>query len=261
MRKPSIFSNDYEKIMKRRRYVFICIGILIVVGIVSFMFKGLGAASEKTGIKDKLQAWVDEDDNTDNSQVASEEPKIVEKEDIDTKTNKEIIDIAVGKSEVKMELEEIDGKKVFGNIVENKDDFFIDISPKKDKILITDEKQNLIIYDIDKKETNITKKEYILSQGDVFQKDSILNTYKDYKWHWQGKFLSDDKVVYISNMPYFGLEDNEYLWIYNLETEEHIQVWSLEGKSIELKNIAKNRLEFVIDGKIMYIDSNGNLVQ
>ena len=59
MKKPSIFSKDYEKIMRKRKRKRIVIGILSIC-IIGILVTEV-ANYDFSKLKDRLQAWVDED--------------------------------------------------------------------------------------------------------------------------------------------------------------------------------------------------------
>ena len=66
MKKPSIFSKDYEKIMRKRKRKKIIIGILSIC-IIGILVTEV-ANYDFSKLKDRLQAWVDEDKETDDNE-------------------------------------------------------------------------------------------------------------------------------------------------------------------------------------------------
>ena len=61
MAKPSIFSKDYEKRMKRRRLrISIAVGVIVVIaGLLVYKFKI--QKMDFSDVRNRLQAWVDSD--------------------------------------------------------------------------------------------------------------------------------------------------------------------------------------------------------
>ena len=84
--------------------------------------------------------------------------------------------------------------------------------------------------------------------------------YNDYIWHGEAKFISDNKIAYISNMPYFGYNLNKYIWTYDIENNNHQLILSSISKEIKLNNVTDKGLEIVLDGNIKYININDQIV-
>ena len=61
MGKPSIFSKEYEKRMKRRRRNVIIISLVIVLVISVLIIKVVCNPIDYTNIKKNIQAWIDSD--------------------------------------------------------------------------------------------------------------------------------------------------------------------------------------------------------
>ena len=116
MRKPSIFSRDYERKMRKRRRNIITLSILglFVVGIL-FMKLAMNNINMDS-LKSKVQNWIDEDEDTDNDNneelvedteddVIEEAPKEPEAKTIDLKLKEGVT--------LKAEYEEVEGKIKF----------------------------------------------------------------------------------------------------------------------------------------------------
>ena len=65
MGRPSIFSKDYEKIMRRRRRRFTIITIILVCIVGVAAFKAVNY--DYSALKDRLQKWVNEPSNIENN--------------------------------------------------------------------------------------------------------------------------------------------------------------------------------------------------
>ena len=224
MAKPSIFSKDYEKRMKRRRLrIIIAVGLIIVVAGL-FVYKFKIQNMDFSNVRNKLQAWVDSDNPDLQPQKTQESEKVQVKdtEIKDTESKPEppkkayieakISDKVVAKCEYKV----VDKKKEFVSM-KKIDGASYDISPNKQMLLILDKDQNMKLVDIDGKVTDITKGEYVSTKGAKFSKDTIIKNDKNYVWHNQAKFLDDENIVYVSNLPYFGTASTkQYVWMYNI---------------------------------------------
>lgn len=265
MAKPSIFSKNYEREMRKRRKRMVIASIFIVLILL------IGAVSVKLTIskvdmqeiRNSLQAWIDSDkdnieeeytsiDSNENKEEIVETPKEPEVKTKELKVNDKVI--------LKAEYENIDGEDKFKTIQNLPENYQYDINNKKNMIIILDNDQNIKLFNINGKEVNITKDSYIAPNGEVFNKDTVLKTYDNYLWHKDIKFISDTKVAYISNIPYFGYGLNEYIWIIDLNNNNHITLWNSKAKNITFGNLEKKGLKVNIDGNEKFLNSDGNLI-
>lgn len=265
MGKPSIFSKDYEKKMRKRRRIMIITSIFIVlillIGAMSLRFTISKVDMQE--IKNSLQAWIDSDkdsieeneevsiENNENEEII-ETPKEPEVKTKDLKINDKVI--------LKAEYEEVNGENKFKNVQDLPEDYQYDINNKKNMIIVLDNNQNIKLFNIDGNEVNITKESYTAPNGEVFNKEIVLKTYEGYLWHKDIKFISDTKVAYISNIPYFGYDLNKYIWIIDLNTNNHITLWNSKAKNITFGNLEEKGLKINIDGNEKFLNSDGNLI-
>lgn len=254
MRKPSIFSSDYEKQMRKRKRIIIGSSLVVILVVGCFGIEIIRDQFNFTKVKNKLQAWVDEDVQEEEN-IIEEPAKVSEEEQI--KNNYLNLKIEA-ENDMKLELD-----KDFNiiNVVENKKSYQYDISTDKKSILILDSTQNIKVFSNKGEEKDYTLKTYSSPDGDSFNKDQVLKSYTNYKWHFNPKFINGEKIAYISNMPYFGLGDNQFLWVYDIKSNKHSTIWQSKGKEIKINNIGEKGLEVSIDGNTKFIDNNGNLVQ
>lgn len=261
MGKPSIFSRDYERKMKKRRKRIASISILIslIVGII--LLKLISNNVNGEVIRNRIQAWVDSDrpEVNKNQENLNEDTEAVipEKE---PEEELKIMELKVNdNSVIKVEYEEVEGKSIFKEVKENTNNIYYDINPGKNIILTIDEKQNMKIFNIDKKEAVVNKDKYIAPTGEAFIKDNVLETYKDYIWNGSAKFINDTTIAYVSNIPYFGYGLNQYIWILNLDDNSHKTIWASKANEIKLNKINEKGLEITIDGNAKYINPNGEI--
>lgn len=263
MRKPSIFSRDYEKKMRKRRRNIIALSILglFVVGILFMKFAMNNINMES--LKSKVQNWIDEDEYTDNNNneelnedtqndVVEEAPKEPEAKTIDLKLKEGVT--------LKAEYEEVEGKITFKGIKDIPSNIYYSINPNKNLILTIDEIQEMKVFNVEGKEASITKDKYVAPNGEIFNKETTLQTYSGYLWNVEAKFISDTKVAYITNLPYFGTDLNKYIWVVDLNDNSHKTLWNSKGKDIKFGEIKEKGLEATIDGNIKYVNSNGDLI-
>lgn len=261
MAKPSIFSRDYEKKMKKRRAKIIAIisVVAIIAGVLIYKFKIENM--DFSNIRTKLQAWADSDKQVE--EKPKEEAKVNEAEVKPEPPKKTYIDAKLGKDlVVKCEYKTVDDKKEFVSMEDVKG-LSYDISPNKQMILTLDKDQNMQLIDIDGKVKDVTRKEYVSTKGQKFHKEAILKREKKYLWSSDAKFLDDDNIVYISNLPYFGsVATNEYAWIYNIKNNTNTFARSTKGKKIEFgKVVPKKGIEIKIDKNEYVLNDKGSILK
>lgn len=259
MRKPSIFSRDYEKQIRKRKRVIIIISIiaLLLVGMVTVKFTA--KAFDFTGIKGKIQQWIDGD--TSDNNIIEDVPNLEPIPEVPIETVAKTMDLKVDGSRIlKMEYEDVNGVIKFKDAKDVPSGIEYDISPSKELVLITDDKQNIKVFNTKGEENNVTKDSYIAPNGEVFKKEVVQSTYQDYLWHKNAKFVNDKKIVYKTNMPYFGYGLSQYLWIIDLENKSETTLWQSKGNDIIIGEIKEKGLEVTIDGNVKYINNDNNLV-
>lgn len=244
---------------RRKKIAIISIIISLIVGLL--LLKLISRNINSEAIRNKVQAWVDSDrpGNNVNQENLNEEIEIVTQEE-EPKEEVKIMELKVNDTSVlKVEYEQIEGKDVFKEVKENPNNIYYDINPNKNIILTIDEKQNMKIFNIDKKESVVNKDKYVAPTGEAFIKENVLATYKDYIWNGSAKFINDTTIAYVSNMPYFGYDLNQYIWILNLNDNNHKTVWASKAKEIKLNMIKEKGLEVTMDGNAKYINQNGEI--
>lgn len=264
MKKPSIFSRDYERQMKKRRRRIALISILGIF-FIGFLFMKIAMSSiNMDTLKNKVQNWIDEDkvmpegNATDiEGENNSEEETPKEPEEPESKT----MDLLVRDGVVlKAEYEEVNGVVKFKGIEDAPSNIYYTLNPDKNLVLTIDENQDMKIFNVDAKEVNITKDSYTAPNGEAFNKTSVLQTYNGYLWNVEAKFIDNTTVAYISNVPYFGYDLNKYIWVVNLNNNSHTTLWNSKGKEIKIGDIKEKGLEVTIDGNVKYINSGGELI-
>lgn len=261
MRKPSVFSRDYEKRMKKRRKVLAAIYILVflMLGFIAAMITT--KSYDFTNLRNRIQTWIDSGNNADNEK-AEENVENTEQEQIEEpKVEEKNIEIRLGDNRlIVCEYEEKDGKVYYKGIKNAPEGLEVSLSPNKESLLLVDEKQNIKIFNTKGEETDLTKGSYTAPDGEVFNKDKILETYQEYFWSKEAKFINDEKIAYVSNVPYFGYDLNKYIWIIDIKSKEHKTLWNSKGKDVKLLDIKEKGLEISIDNNVKYLDNNGNII-
>ena len=220
MKKPSIFSKDYEKIMRKRKRKKIIIGILSIC-IIGILVTEV-ANYDFSKLKDRLQAWVDEDKETDDKE----------------------------QSETLIE-----------SVKEVPENYYIYIGNNGKDAVVLDPNQNINIVYANGEIKNVTLAQYVGPDGEIYIKDNIRALYQGYIWHSTPVQISENKIAYITNIPYFGYNLNKYISIIDINMNTHFTIWASKSTEITFGQMQEKGLEVNIDGNVRYITSNGELVQ
>ena len=265
MRKPSIFSRDYERQMRKRRKRIAIISILgvLLIGVL-FLKIAMNSMNMET-LRNKVQNWIDEDDENiqDNTNDISEEniQEEITEEEAPKEPESKTKDLTVKAGVIlKAEYEEVNGIVKFKGIKDIPSNIYYTLNQEKNLILTIDDNQDMKIFNIDGKEAIITKDKYVAPNGEVFNKTAVLQTYNGYLWNVEAKFINNTKVAYISNVPYFGYDLSKYIWVIDLNDNSHKTLWNSKGKEVKFGEIKEKGLEVTIDGNVKYINSNGELI-
>lgn len=260
MRKPSIFSKDYERKVRKRKRILTTISIVVIllVGFITIEFTA--NTFDFTSVKAKIQKWIDED-KQDVVEEPEEETQEEEEPVVPIVPEVKIIELKLAEGKVlKMEYEEVNGIIKFKVATDIPVGFAYNISPSKELVVVNDDKQNISVINTKGEIKNLTKASYTAPNGEVFKKDTVQSTYKDYLWHKDVKFINDKKIVYKTNLPYFGTDLNQYLWIIDLENNKETTLWQSKSKNITVGDIKEKGIEVTIDGNVKYVNNENNLV-
>ncbi|SHI85459.1 hypothetical protein SAMN02745163_00865 [Clostridium cavendishii DSM 21758] len=268
MSKPSIFSKEYQRKMKRRKLtISIVIISILVVGVIFFVVKPNNLGNIKNSV---AKIW-----SKDNSKTKDVEkkPKEIEKKDEESKeaVKKEKEEPKEKYYEIKMSSgnnvkitysEEAGVKKIL--TIDNSSDYSsYDINKSQSNLVLVDSKnQDLLVVNSNGEVKNIVKKGYeSKSYGKTYSKEEMLKSYPNLIWTAEAKFINDNTIAYISNLPYFGNQQDldKYLWICDIEGQSHRTIFEAKGKDVKLNKTSVDVLEVSVDGNIKQVNVDGTL--
>ncbi|MPQ44641.1 YncE family protein [Clostridium tarantellae] len=274
MGKPSIFSKNYQKKMKRRKITIITLIIIIIALGGTFI---LGNFSN-FNVKDKVKYFFNKSKMLNGNLVEKQNKDSENLNTIEQKTNKNINDQNSEKKDIIKEKTITStlssGDKIYIKYEENSTNsektiltvegngkYSFDISPDKKKVVVLDDlSQDMKVIDVNLGEKDITKPSYTTSKGKTYNKEDILKSFPNQIWGIEPKFLDDNNIVYISNLPYFGDGDlYKYIWIFDLNTGEYKVLFNSKGKDIKFNELDINKLIVNIDGIEKVLDASKNL--
>ncbi|WP_186431296.1 hypothetical protein [Clostridium sp. BSD9I1] len=271
MGKPSIFSSNYKRRMRRRRILIALITVCVISAVTAtWLLTKNGFKKKITDIKtdfltkenERSKQINDESKNKDNLNKKQSEAKTpVQKTPEQKKEEGYELTLANG-TKIKVVYEGQREEKKFKHIVPLESKTQYDISPNGKAVVVFDDKIQRIKYmDISGKVTDITRNQYVSTSGNVvINHDEWLQSKPDYIWCTSPKFIDDNNIAYISQLPWLN-KSTKYIWITNIQGSNHVYVQTVNGESIKFNNIDPKGLSTAIDGNIFYLKSTGEVVK
>ncbi|MBU3161285.1 hypothetical protein KPL37_16360 [Clostridium frigoris] len=273
MKKPSIFSKDYDRKIKKRKKVILSLIVIPIIGLVIFLsidFKGLTNKGTNSTLSN-----VSNDDKVQNK---SEE--VSQQQTNDEKAKKAKASIAAKAAKAKATADKSsfiatmpDGQKVtveYNAVSSNKTikgisntkDVLYDISPSKTSIVIQNTKnQDMLYVGVNKISKDISRKTYVSSKNQTYSKEEQLKINPNYIWSITPKFIDEDNIVYVSELPWMNEKKIQYIWKLNLKDSVHMQVQPASGMKITFGDLAAKGLEANIDGNVVYLTALGQVTK
>lgn len=272
MGKPSIFSREYERKMKRRKRNIIFFSLIIAVLACAAALKFVYDPVNFGNVKANIQAWIDSD-TASNGETVSKDNEIKEKDDVIEEKSEmaeeekapaeEYLDIpqSSGNTAQAVYIEE-NGEKEFTEVRNLDNGVTFDISPLKKQLIICDVNAQITLYNIDGTNKIVSKDQYVSSSGSVFTKDNALQNKPDYLWNSNPKFVNEQNVIFVTNRPYFGTAAvKQYLWMTDIESGIDKIFWDLAAADIKIGSKEEKGLKITVDGRDYFIAEDGNYVQ
>jgi hypothetical protein len=284
MSKPSIFSKNYDKEVKKRKIIIVLLIILPIIGLGIFFSTDFNVllkkgVSMKNGINSVLSNK-SKDDKKDEENKAAEvkqeskevvkEQPVSQKDDVAQKDGTSKAE-SVAK-DAKFDVGFADGQKVsieYSQLAEvktikgvsNDKEVSYDISPNKKAIVVQNTKnQDMLYIDVNGTTKDITKKVYISSKNVSFTKQEQLKRNPKYIWSVTPKFIDEDNIAYVSELPWLK-KTVQYIWKVNLKNNTHRQVQRASGEKITFVKITHEGLAANIDGNVVYVTPLGKVVK
>lgn len=134
------------------------------------------------------------------------------------------------------------------------EDIEADVSPSREALVVLDSlTQDLFLLDVEGNVTDITYQVYSPRRSNFTEsKESVLGRLPDFVWAKNPKFLSENQVVYLSMLPWFGSHDGGslyFLYVVELEPLSHDHIAHLvHGVDITLLSLEEEGLRIEADG-------------
>lgn len=274
MAKPSMFSKDYDERMRKRkkirRILTMIVVLLVIIGAVLFSSNignsikiGLDKVNNKVNDKNKnglkntesKEKTISKEKEENQQQVTKTEKQNENKSEVDTNKGTQVIKLSNGE-EINLVYSIANNQRQYIEVLSKTIQY--SISPTKKRIVLLEKNtQNIILVDEMGSVKDITKKEYVSTKGTVFSKDSVLKNNPGYIWSSLPKFIDDNNIIYISQLPWFNRGEDKFIWRYTVSDNVHNQIITeggeISGKEISYGELLKDRLEVIIDGNVNII--------
>lgn len=270
MGKPSIFSREYEKKMRKRRRNTIIISLAILAVISGLIIKVICNPIDYANIRKNIQAWIDSDTTNvaeqtkvENTETTNEEVKEPVKEE-PPKPAEESINVILmsGNTGKAIYTNDNNRGKIFKTLEISEQNVTFNISPSGKQMLVTDNNSVITLYNVDGTSKVVSKEQYVSTSGSVFPRTDAMKNNPQYLWNVNAKFISEEKMIFVTNRPYFGAGNlKQYLWMSDIQAATDQVLWDLAGANIEIGEKEEKGVKITVDGRIYYIDINGNYVQ
>ena len=270
MGKPSIFSKEYEKKMRKRRRNTTVISLAILAVISGLVIKVICNPIDYTNIKKNIQAWIDSDTTNvakktkvESKENTNEEKKEPVKEE-PAKPLEQSIDVTLMNGNVAKAIYTIDANKgkVFKTLETSEKNVSFDISLSGKQMLVTDNNASITLYSVEGAVKVVSKDQYISSNGGVFARTDTIKANPQYRWNINSKFINEEKIIFVTNRPYFGgVNLKQYLWMTDIQSGTDRVLWDLAGANIDIGEKEEKGVKVTVDGRVYYIDANGNNIQ
>ncbi|MDP4089138.1 MAG: hypothetical protein Q8930_07690 [Bacillota bacterium] len=274
MGKPSIFSSDYDRKMKaRKKRRTVIILVLIAAGLVfitrATFLNWLQKNAVKEDGKDKGSSGYVAGKNSTGEVQGSKSPVTDNKDQKDqgnstgepAEVSEKAIDISTpdGIKYILIYSEENGNKTIKRVMNQDNSQVFFNISPSGVKVVFLNAAQDMYVADANGTVSDITKKQYTTSSKSVIDKNSYLKRKPEFLWHGTPKFISDNAVAYITQMPWFN--STRYVYKVDLTTLVHARINPIQGQNVSFDVMDPKGLTVNMDGVLKYIVSDGSVVQ
>lgn len=257
MAKPSIFSKDYEKQMKKRKKrITFAIFIAIIAGVfitISISMKGL-LKNLSTDLEKSKSSITNDKNNT----KSTESKKVEVTEQKVEKIQAYDIQLSNGKT-ISIAYQTKNNDKIFKPVSTTDGSALYSISPSgKNALLFDDKLQSIILVDVNGNKQDVTNPQYTATNGTVIEKNAQLSAQPDYIWCSSPRFIDDNSIAYISQLPWIG-KTTKYVWIENLGDRSNVMVQEIQGEELKFGELTDKGLTVTEDGKTIFLKSDGSI--
>ncbi|MDP4146006.1 MAG: hypothetical protein Q8936_16205 [Bacillota bacterium] len=264
MSKPSIFSSSYERERKKRRRKRIALVLTVLILGSALLFKGgitelykKNVSSKSFSISGVLNKFKYK--NSDKKLDKKETVKVnQDKTTQDKKNDPKVVDSVYAinmpdSKQVKVSYEKNGDDKKIKSVDLNGLDGDYNISSTGKAVVVYDKNGQTMTYiDADGNQQDITYNSYTSSGGTTFTRTAVLQNNPTYIWCSSPKFIDDNSIVFVSQVPWFDNRTDKYIWKYSIK-DKAFENTNISGSDVKLNSVNENGLEAVVNGNTQYL--------
>ncbi|MFL0194518.1 hypothetical protein ACJDU8_02860 [Clostridium sp. WILCCON 0269] len=265
MGKPSIFSKDYGKKMRQRRrnIIILVVACLLVITLIVIYIRGAFKDVVKEANKVKVNNSAGSKqitNNNDNKKISESNNKTASK-DKDTKKEDSYKIQLSDSRDITLTYQGEGNNKIFKSVTPPSGSVTYDISPShKNVVLFDDKSQSILLIDINGNKQDVTNPQYVSTTGAVIEKNSQIASNPSYVWCSSPKFLDDNNIAYITQLPWIG-KTTKYVWIESIQNKNHVMIQNIQGEDVKFGELTEKGLTVIADGTTVYITASGSVAQ
>jgi cell division protein FtsL len=258
--KPSIFSKEYDKKMRRRKRNLIILVIVCIFVIALAVIYIRGAFKDVLKETNKIKSNISAENKPVKDSSKGAKAPVENKSKSTEKAGSYKIELSDGKS-ANLTYEGKDSEKKFKSVSPGDGSIVYDISPSAKNIVLFDGKsQSILLVDINGSKQDLTNPKYVSTTGNVIEKNTQISNNPSYMWCSSPKFLDDNNIAYTSQLPWLG-KTQKYVWIENIQNKSHVMVQGIQGENVKLQGLTEKGLTVVEDGTTVYVNASGSITQ
>lgn len=260
MAKTSIFSSKYHKRQRRKKFIRRTALLVFFAAALFFIFR-----TPLSNMVERVRQNIAEEEKQreeilEGIETPMETP--VEETPVESPTEPDPVYASItlpGGTMFSVETVEENGQLLFKELPEELK-LLADLSPSRDRLVVLEEStQDLYLADTAGQITDITYRVYKNSRGYQETKENILRRLPDFIWARQPKFLDEDTVVYMSQLPWF--DERTFLYIVELNPLSHKNFQKVGGMEVVLLERTEAGLKFSIQGEEKVLTPDYKVIQ
>lgn len=263
MVKPSIFSKDYEKKMKKRRKrigIAVTASVIVVILTVVYIRGTFKALVEETNkVKNSITTEKGKDKAAEEkkaTQIAETKAKVDEKKE----EQGYAVQLSDGRN-INVVYEVKNNDKTFKSIAPADSNVYYNISPSgKNMVIFDDKSQSILLVDTNGNKQDLTNQQYVSTSGTVIEKNSQIANQANYVWCASPRFIDENNIAYVSQLPWVG-KTEKYVWIESIKTKNHMMVQGIQSEDIKFDQLTPKGLQVIAGGRTVYLTASGAIVE
>ncbi|AWZ47993.1 hypothetical protein C3495_03815 [Clostridiaceae bacterium 14S0207] len=285
MKKPDIFSKDYEKKMqqfKRRKIIYSVLVIILVFLIVMSFFdnsyigryvkirinktKNLFISSNNDNNKEeKLQSKIEVKEKTTEEKLKEEKESNKLEKEIKKKEENQIEKFNIQlkpQVEISGEIQKEDNKNKFIKSLNIKEGMSYElVEDKKSALIFIPKTSEMFLINVKKEVEDISNNIFYTKNKMKIERKVKLSQDQSFIWAEKPQ-LYKNKVFYLSKLPNLNNNNKYFVWIYDIKSKQHKCIYDnrIRGNGVEFGEKTSKGIQVILDGKLYYLNEDGKVI-